>query len=237
MKHILRAFSLTTLVSLASVCHAQTETKASNNYFKTASIPKYGVYILGGVAMPYTDVNTSAKAGLSFGAQGQIKATYFLDAALDIQMGKLSAGDSRANSSNRLMRFENKPFSAAAVARLSPLKFLNNIQHKTPLYYLSNLYVGTGIGLLKSKVEANRFVDPTFVYIGNYAGTDVFLPVEFGITAPVYEMKNKSSISVNLNYRVCFVMNDKIDGYTTPVVLNDKNDVFNVFTIGIGYRW
>ncbi len=215
----------------------ETATTTSSNYYKANLKPRVGIYLIGGVTAPFTDVVQSKKPSYAIGIQGLYKATYFLDALLDFQVGKMTAGIQPTTQKPKRMQFENQIFSVSLVGHVSPLKFMNNIYYNSALYYLSNIYVGTGLGIVKSKVNANLFTDPNFEYIGNYEGTDLMLPIDFGINLPMFEMKKNQKLSLSVNYRFCFVMGDKIDGYITPKTINEKNDVINLFNVGIGYNF
>lgn len=207
----------------------------AGNYFKMNPYPKYGVFLNGGFTMPYTDIKKPTNAGYIIGLDGQYKALYYLDLALDLQTGKLSAGETDANPANAKPRFDNQFLNAVVVARFSPLKLLKDIKYNSALYYFGNLYVGAGIGIVSSKVEANIFTAANYKYIGNYSGIDAVIPVEAGITLPVAQFRNQQQLKLNFNYRINFVMGDKLDGYITPSTVNFRNDVYNTFTVGVGY--
>ncbi len=206
-----------------------------SNYFKMNPYPKYGVLLTGGFTMPYTDIKRPIGTGYIIGVEGQYKTLYYLDLALDLQIGKLSAGEADASPANGKLRFSNQIFNAVVVARFSPLKLLKDIKFNSALYYFGNLYVGAGIGMVSSKVDANIFTNASFEYIDNYSGMDAVIPVEAGITLPVAQFRNQQKLKLNLNYRVNFAMGDKLDGYITPNTVNFKNDVYNTLTVGIGY--
>jgi len=207
----------------------------ASNYFKLNPFPKYGVFLNGGITMPYTDIKKPTKAGYIIGVEGQYKVLYYLDLALDLQTGKLSAGETDANPANAKQKFDNSLFNALVIARFSPLKLMKDIKFNSALYYFGNLYIGAGIGIVSSKVEANLFTNPNYKYIGNYSGIDAVIPVEAGITLPVAQFRNLQQLKLNVNYRFNFVMGDKLDGYITPSTVNSNNDVYNTFTIGVGY--
>jgi hypothetical protein len=209
----------------------------SNNYYKNAIEPNYGFYVLGGLTTPFTDVHKHTQIGVAYGLLGEIKATYYLNVAFDLQKGNLSAGDPEANRENKLLKFSNQFFTGTASVRFTPLKLMNTIEYKSALYYLSNVYMGVGLGLLKSDVTANLFQDRSFKYIGNYKGFNLVLPLELGISVPMYEWKYKRNLSLNINYRMSFVTSDRVDGYITPQTHNARNDTYGILNIGLGYCW
>jgi len=207
----------------------------ASNYFKMNPYPKYGVFLNGGVTMPYTDIKKPTNTGYIIGIEGQYKVLYYLDLVLGLQTGKLSAGEADANPANAKPKFDNQIFNAIVAARFSPLKLVKDIKFNSALYYFGNLYVGAGIGIVSSKVEANIFPVANYKYIGNYSGMDAVIPVEAGITLPVAQFRNQQQLKLNLNYRVNFAMGDKLDGYITPNTVNFSNDAYNTLTIGVGY--
>src|SRR5690606_27429908 len=137
----------------------------ASNYFKLNPFPKYGVFLNGGITMPYTDIKKPTKAGYIIGVEGQYKVLYYLDLALDLQTGKLSAGETDANPANAKQIFDKSLFNALVIARFSPLKLMKDIKFNSALYYFGNLYIGAGIGIVSSKVEANLFTNPNYKYI------------------------------------------------------------------------
>ncbi len=236
MKKILFVLSCAAFILLSTQSSkAQDEVKrhkseTSTNYFKSKLKPRFGIYALGGVTIPYTDVVLDKRFGYSFGVQGLYKATYFLDVLFNINAGKMGAESYK-------MEFENNVITSSLVAHLAPFKFIKEIPHKSPLYYLSTFYVGAGVGMVKSKTTATIFSDPDFDYVGNYQGFNVMLPLDVGFNLPLFEMENNKDISLLFNYQFGFVMGDKIDGYITPKWQNNNNDVINTINIGLGYNF
>lgn len=214
-----------------------TVNQRNNNYYKKNINPRWHIFIQGGTATPYTDVKDNKQSNFMIGGGIQYRALYYLDVSLDIGSGKLSAGATDANASNKQMKFTNNILSVAVLARFAPLKLTNDIPYKSALYYISNLYVGTGIGFMKNKVEANIFKDDDYAYIGNNDGSNVILPVELGISLPVWHLPHQQDISLNINYRFNFCLDDKVDGYQTPSYVNERKDVYNTLLFGLGYRF
>lgn len=212
----------------------ESSTAATGNFYRDNPKPKYGVFINGGVTFPYTDVKSPNHTSYVFGVEGQYRPVYFLDVLVDFQLGELKAGDTK---SDKNLYFKNQIFNAVLLARFYPLKFMNNIPLSSPMYYVSGLYAGVGVGMVRSKVEANLMTDPDFEYIGNYTGSDVLLPVDIGATIPIAQLPKQQQISINVDYRFNFTLGDKLDGYASPRNVNHNNDVFNTLTVGIGYNF
>lgn len=211
--------------------------QTGNNYYKDNIRPQWNISVQGGIATAYTDVKNNIHSNFMIGAGLQYRALYYLDVVIDFGSGKLSAGEEDANAANKKMKFTNDIFTVSALARFAPLKLVKNISYNAAMYYISNFYLGAGIGLMKNKVDANIFKDDSYQYIGNNDGSNAILPLELGISLPIFHLAHQQNINLNINYRFNFCLDDKEDGYKTPPSVNKRNDVYNTLLFGIGYRF
>lgn len=195
---------------------------------RTAS---FAVSVNGGLTFSYTDVKPSGTAPV-FGIGGAYRASSYLHVNLDLQKGQVKGGTlSASGSPTTEMGSRNNFFAAALTARFLPLGLVKS--DNAALRFFSELYGGTGLGLISSSVDANNITMSEYGTLNDYSGASLMLPVEAGINLPVARLKGGKGLFVNLNYRVNLCFSDKIDGYVPTVTANKKNDAYNSLTAGV----
>jgi|SRR5690554_2835343 len=221
------AFATATLCLNSIPTHAQEESETVQD----AAFSTWNISLNGGLTFAATDVNNS-KTGSIFGIGAGFQPLSFLQINLDIQKGLLQEGD---HDNNQTMHFKNNYIYGSLTARFHPLALILKDEYSS---FKNTLYVGTGIALTKSNVDANNINNPDVGYIDNYKGTDVFVPLELGVQYPVWNSKvDNQLINLNLNFRHHLGFADQLDGYEPQVSNNKKNDVFSQITLGISYNF
>lgn len=199
----------------------------------TAATAQFGVGIHGGAAISRTDATPNGTSAI-FGINGQYDALRYLSVRLNAVRGTLTGGDKDVQTN---MYYENGFYQADINLKFFPVGILKQSRTESSLYYLSKIYAGVGIGVLKSNTKIHNLTLDVFRYKGNYKGTDYVVPVEFGIDIPLGKLFSDKGLSLNLNYRINYCGSDKIDGYDPDLVSNKSKDVYNAATVGISYRF
>ena len=122
------------------------------------------------------------------------------------------------------------------MGRLAPLKIFKRPDEGF-VKFLDG-YCGIGMALIFNNVKTG--VENSIYYgkYDHYKGASFLIPYEIGYTLPIYTLeKDKSQISVNVNYRNHISFSDKLDGYVPKVEANKSNDVFNQLTFGVLYSF
>ena len=93
--------------------------------------------------------------------------------------------------------------------------------------------------MMKSKTQISYLPGQVdlFEFMGNYSGTDMVIPLEFGIDIPLSKAFVRKGLYVNLFYRINYLNTDKMDGYQPRLQSNEKNDTYTNFGAGISYRF
>lgn len=238
-KRVLIAFfCIAAIMSGTCKCFAQSYSYGIPDLYDSNTAKRFGIYLIGGVTVPYTDVKSPRHASYLGGIAIAYYPFPFVCLSGAMHTGQLKAGDKSSNIPDN-MYFENQVFDAVFLAKLFPLNLANDLSDKNKVLwsYLSTFYIGAGLGMVKSHVDVHRFYPSDFEYIGNYTGRDVVFPITAGFDIPVIRLAKNRSIHIDISYTVNFCHTDKLDGYVTPEYQNGKNDAYNFVSIGIGYRF
>jgi hypothetical protein len=192
--------------------------------------PAYAPFSLslsGGVNLPATDVQKSTPSGI-IGIGASYQPQPYLSLQLDLQKGWLKEGkESEAGT----MRYTNSYLYAAVLARLFPFNFVDTPNNRS---FKSHIYVGLGLALIKSDVDA-RPLAPSFGY-ENYQGAAMLIPVEIGGLLPLWH-RGQQRLGLNINLRQHFSFSDQLDGYEPITPANKHKDTYGQLTIGLAYGW
>jgi len=159
----------------------------------------------------------------------------YLELLLDLQHGLLKGG-SPLYQEKSATGFENKYWALNMSFRFAPVALADNNDNDKVLKALSCIYIGTGIGFLKNKTLSNLMLQSEYGSLQKYNGSDLYIPVELGITMPVAKQR-KNQFLLNINLRTMFCFSDEIDGYLPTVNANKYNDAFSSCTAGILYKF
>lgn len=194
---------------------------------------QYAVFLEGGFNSPYTDVQKPGP-GAIFGIGGSYSPISYVNLVFQIQKGNLTEG--RKSIPYAPLNYNNSYVYSSIMGRLAPLKIFKRPDEGF-VKFLDG-YCGLGMALMFNNVKTGVDSSPSLGKIDHYKGVAFIIPYELGYTLPVYTLaKDKSQISVNINYRNHFSFSDKLDGYVPNVASNKSNDVFNQLTFGILYAF
>lgn len=191
------------------------------------------VGIFGGITSSHTDA-TPDKTAEFYGITGQYDPVRFAGLKLTLGSGTLTGGE--GNSTD--MHYTNKFLQADLIVKFMPVRIFENSLSRFPAYhYVSNLYIGGGVGMLRSNTKINYLNSSLFNWQGDYMGSDIIFPIEAGIEIPIYSVLKESGVSINLGYRTHYMRTDQMDGYDPNVPTNKQKDIYNAFILGINYRF
>lgn len=160
----------------------------------------------------------------------------FLSVNLDFQKGMMKGGAPLKDEESVKTGFENRYFALCLSFRFFPLALPESVGDDKVLKALSSFYVGTGLGYLNNDVRANHILSQTYGSQPRYQGSNLFIPLEFGVCFPVAKIRTgKLMVHVNLRTALCF--SDYLDGYVPTVEANKHNDAFSTLTGGLVYRF
>ncbi len=197
----------------------------------SSSIAQVSIGIQGGSTHSHTDA-TPSKGRAGFGVHAQYTAARYFSLRANLNAGQLKGGEL---SEKTLMSYSNNFIQADLGFRFYPLGLINSKENSS-LSYLSKIYGGLGVGLLKNNTKINQLAPQSFSFIQDYKGTDLVIPAEFGIEMPLGKMSADPKFNLNLYYRFYFLNTDKMDGYVPNLSSNKSNDAFSSVGIGISYK-
>lgn len=197
----------------------------------SSSFAQTSIGIQGGSTHSHTDA-TPSKGRATFGVHAQYAPTSYISLRGNLNAGQLMGGELSEKS---LMSYSNNFIQADLGFRFYPLGLVKSKENST-LAYLSKIYGGLGVGLLKNNTKINQLAPQSFTFIQDYKGTDLVIPAEFGIELPLGKMSENPKFNLNLYYRFYFLTTDKMDGYVPNVSSNKSNDAYSSFGLGISYN-
>ncbi|MES2417779.1 MAG: outer membrane beta-barrel protein [Bacteroidota bacterium] len=208
----LKTFLFTLLIScLADGLFAQ------SNFYKFSAGGGYGI------TLTFADAK---KTSLSMAGYGNLDyyLTPYLTLGFEVQKGKLKGGEERD-----LTKFKNNYFTTAMNTKIHAGEFmtrqdLNNVF----LNSIRGLYVGVGVGLIKSNVTNRR---------ENSGGInkDVIFPFSAGINFYFQNHWDYSRFILNLSVQSTTSLEDGMDGDLNP--FSNFNDIYSFFSIGFKYNF
>ncbi|UKJ07085.1 hypothetical protein [Solitalea lacus] len=175
----------------------------------------------------YGDVN------FSIGFSGDVHITPFTFLSLNVNDGKFSK-----NKPDQYGRgFEADFTSFNSTVNMSLGEILRPWWKETYGFW-NNLYLGAGIGVVKSKMNDFNYITNDgggkFPSIGGvkYSGTNVIIPLNAGLNIKFVEYGDETPIELNVNYQHNIALTDNIDGYN-PRYDNKYSDSFGLLTLGL----
>lgn len=196
---------------------------------------QFSVGVRGGVTTSHTDA-TPDQSRYFYGANAAYNFTPYLSLRANLNAGQLEGGD---ESAANVMHYTNNFFQGDLNLKFYPVGILQKAQQKKYLYYLSKIYASIGIGLMKSQTNINYLPAQVelFDFMGNYSGTDMVIPLEFGIDIPLSKPFKAKGLYVILFYRANYLNTDRMDGYQPKLSSNESKDTYTNFGAGISYRF
>lgn len=161
----------------------------------------------------------------------------YISVGVNGQAGKLLGDDFYGRSA------ENKYIAVNGNIKVRMGQFLNQsdnysyymLSNTSFLSYLSNIYVGAGVGFISNDVDAKRRFNTGGEVVANYDGidksTELVVPFNVGIDFPIGQSLYGPTWAINLNYQHGFSTGDNVDGYSTE--FSKSNDHYSYFSLGV----
>jgi hypothetical protein len=192
---------------------------------------RFSIGVGGGFTVMYCDLEGKKLKGAVRGNL-DYHFTPYISAGLESQYGTLEATEGESTPS----LYSKNHFVAAnlnlkvGLGQFLPAK--KNISQR----FLSGLYIGTGVGMIKSEIVA---IKPTLlsgkkiknIKKGEY---EFLIPLDFGVNVEFPGLKN---FTLNVNYQLNFVQGEYIDGYNMDFVANKHKDYYSLFSLGVYYNF
>lgn len=99
---------------------------------------------------------------------------------------------------------------------------------------LKNLYVGTGVGIIYSKISGiNRYSVqfPGYYTPGLDKANQLFAPIRFGYEFKIFNRYQRPDIKIDFAYQYNVVFGDELDGFKA----GHLNDAYTQFVIGVKF--
>jgi len=157
---------------------------------------------------------------------------------LELQSGSLKSTEPANKWTTGLSETSN--FTALNVTGRIALKQLIKNPHNTFFMILSNLYAGTGLGIVNNNIVniTNKFKTTDTKTINSdiiLNGVSAMLPVNLGINFSLRKLPGLKRAQLNINYQQNYTSNDNVSGYSFPKATTEHkhNTVYSVLSAGI----
>jgi hypothetical protein len=221
---MIKLISKTTLLSLFICCSAFIA-KAQLGY-------NYAQYDIG-TSVAFNTVFGDVlpqKATPSINFNFTFNQTPFVNYVLEVQLGKLTGGDSVNTSTGR---YFNNDFYAFVFR--GQLQFGEFIDYSSSQFYnaLKNFYVSAGVGYVRNHItQISRYALQTGIYTGGEdKSQEPFIPARIGYEFKLYNKFQQPSVRIDIGYEANFIFGDNLDGYSTGM----HNDIYTQFTLGVKF--
>jgi hypothetical protein len=160
---------------------------------------------------------------------------------LEIQKGYLSGGDSVDINIDKDHRFYKNSYSALSINGKVELAQFIDLRRGDLLYPLRGFYIGTGIGIINSKMTEIKRTTPDkngiYTFPGDEKGMDLLVPINTGINFNFEDKWGYTKFALKINYQLNMVLGEKIDGYDDPpqIFKNKHGDFYGVTSIGFKF--
>ena len=195
-------------------------------------LPGFSAGLQVGATQGFTDV-TDADVNPSFGATVQYNVTSFSFATVEYSMGNLSRKELDLYGKSFTNNF--KRITATANVGLGQLL---NPDSRVAHYFIYNVYVGSGIGVIMSDIaEPNALTTDEFGVI-TYQGTDFAIPVNIGFNFKVGSyLYPDSPLNFTVNLQHNFGLTEMLDGYNPTNSDNKTKDSFTTVNFGVKFNF
>jgi len=103
----------------------------------------------------------------------------------------------------------------------------------------SNVYVGTGIGMVYNSIsDINRISpDSSYYYGGANHSNNIMIPVKLGYQYKIYNAYDEPFIAIEAGYQMNYVFGYGLDGYSDPIFTNRNYETYGGYHIGIKFNF
>jgi hypothetical protein len=213
----------------------------SLNAFSQSNFYKFSVGAGAGFTRPYGDLNKSLNSIAVYGT-ADYYLTPFVTLGVEGQSGHLKGGDKDVGSK----RYFNNAYLTGSVNVKAHLGAFFDKGFRSTRFedIINQIYVGTGIGIIRNKVSETTHrqkEDGTrFAYDqGRDNSKDAFVPVNIGIDYAFKDYHGWDRLLVNVNLQGNLTFGEGLDGYDdSPVYTHNQfADVYIFPSVGIKYKF
>lgn len=191
---------------------------------------QYDLGVSGSVNNAFTDagtVNNTAALHLHF----TYNQTPYINYMVELQLGRLSGGDSVNTLSGR--QFVNNYTALVFRAQLQAGEFYDYSGSKMANAF-KNFYISTGVGTIYNHmavINRESLYIPGFASPGLNDSQEIFIPAKIGYEFKVFNAFEEPSFKVDIGYQYNFVLGDELDG----IVAGKHFDTFGQLVIGFKF--
>ena len=170
--------------------------------------------------------------------------TPFSSLSAEIQKGMLSGGDSVNTSIDLHKRFFKNSYTSLVLSGKVQLGEFVEFERSNPVYALRGFYIGTGVGVINSKMaEISRSKlredGSRYVFPGDDRGMELMVPVNTGISFNFVDKWGFTKFVLQFNYQMNMVFGESLDGYNDPPTIfkNNHKDFYSFTSIRFRYSF
>jgi len=220
-KLIVRTALLTLLTCLTSII-----SKAQIGY----DYARYDVGFSLGFNQFYGDVVT-AKSTKGVNFNFNYNQSPFINYIFEAQFGKLAGGDAINDPLGRQFAVDYQYYALRLQLQAGELIDYSGNELANAL---KNLYIGSGVGIIYSKISSiNRYSVqfPGYYTPGLDKTSQIFVPVRIGYEFKIFNRYQRPDVKIDIGYQYNAVFGDELDGFRS----GHLNDAYSQFVIGVKF--
>jgi len=156
--------------------------------------------------------------------------TPFTNFVFEVQIGKLTGGDSVTTSTGR---YFNNDFSAYIFR--GQLQFGEFLDYSNSPFNnaIKNLYVSAGAGYIINHItQISRISEQTGAYTpGLNSSNEPFIPLRIGYEFKIFNKYQQPSTKIDVGYEYNLTFGDGLDGFSA----SKRQEIYTQFTIGLKF--
>ncbi|MEE1946312.1 hypothetical protein VRU48_14400 [Pedobacter sp. KR3-3] len=208
------------------------------NFYKLAAGGGFGATV------SYADVRENSQSYAGYGAL-DYNFTPFVNAGLEVQMGKVKGGNIVTNPHNR--QFVNSFMAFSVGGKVALGQFVDYSDSKF-LSVVKGLYLGAGLGAIRNKMTYIVRYKPNtqaeypplgYKFPGEDKSTNLLVPLNLGMNFYFKDGYDRLRYVLNFNYQGNFTFGEGLDGYDDPMgtFKNNNPDFYTLFSVGLKYNF
>ncbi len=134
----------------------------------------------------------------------------------EVQAGNLAGGNPKTDKDTRA--FVNS-FQAILFYADFQAGEIIDYDNRPVLNVIKNFYAGTGFGVIHNHmtfIQRNSIIDPSYVFPGQNASTELMLPLRIGYEFKFYNQYLEPFVRLSVGYQMNWVYGEGLDGYNDP---------------------
>ncbi len=157
----------------------------------------------------------------------------------EVQAGNLAGGNPKTDKDTRA--FVNG-FKAILFYVDFQAGEIIDYDNRPVLNVIKNFYAGTGFGAIHNQmtfIQRNSIIDPSYVFPGQNASTELMLPLRIGYEFKFYNQYLEPFVRLSVGYQMNWVYGEGLDGYNDPssIFKNNHVDRYSLTSICLKYSF